>query len=198
MKFFNFQRMLSLITIIFSLTGLSASFVLTVEILYVLRAPGAHLICSLNSVISCVSVMKTPQAEIFGFPNSLLGIVGYSLMLAVGVFMLFHKNLNKVIILLANLGALVAFLFSYWLLYNSVYVINALCIFCIISCISATNIFIALTLYDLKENNFSLKSKINEKVDRFLKKGWYVPIIVLWYVLVAALILMRFKESLFT
>ncbi len=53
--------------------GLTASLVLTIEKFSLLADPTYRPSCSINPVISCGSVMSSPQAEAFGFPNPLLG-----------------------------------------------------------------------------------------------------------------------------
>ena len=44
--------------------------------------------CSINPVLSCGSVMVTPQASAFGFPNPLIGIVAFTVVLVTGVLAL--------------------------------------------------------------------------------------------------------------
>jgi uncharacterized membrane protein len=34
--------------------------------------------CSINPILSCGSVMTTPEAEAFGIPNLLIGIAGFA------------------------------------------------------------------------------------------------------------------------
>src|SRR5215203_629207 len=76
------------VILVFATVGLAASFVLSVEKIHLLQDPDAVLSCSFNVVLNCASVMKTWQAEIFGFPNSYIGLMAYSVLitLAVGYF----------------------------------------------------------------------------------------------------------------
>ena len=39
-------------------------------------------------MVSCGSVMKSDQAEAFGFPNPMLGLVAYAVVICVGVSLL--------------------------------------------------------------------------------------------------------------
>ena len=49
--------------------GLSAAFVLLVEKIRLVADPSYVPSCSISPLLSCGSVMSTPQAELFGFPN---------------------------------------------------------------------------------------------------------------------------------
>ncbi len=44
--------------------------------------------CSLNPVVSCGSVMESDQASVFGFPNPMLGLVTYGIVVCVGMSLL--------------------------------------------------------------------------------------------------------------
>lgn len=196
-NFFDFPNTLSLIIIIFSLTGLWASLILSIEIFQLLKDPSITFGCSINSAINCVSVMKSWQAEILGFPNTFIGLAAYAGFLLFGVILLTKVKLHKNIMLLANIAAFGAFIFSYWLLSQSVYVINSLCPYCLLSCFSATNIFFAITLFNLKENTLELKKDTNAKIQNFINNGFHIPVIVLWYMAIAVLVVMQFRETLF-
>jgi uncharacterized membrane protein len=70
------------------LVGLVAAFVLAVEKYALLADPTYVPSCSLNPVLSCGSVMASPQAEAFGFPNPLLGVAGFAVVAATGAALL--------------------------------------------------------------------------------------------------------------
>ncbi|WP_442816071.1 vitamin K epoxide reductase family protein [Streptosporangium sp. NBC_01810] len=68
--------------------GLSAAFTLSVEKIALLKDPAYVPTCSINPILSCGSVMITPQAEVFGFPNPLLGIAGFAIVTTTGAGLL--------------------------------------------------------------------------------------------------------------
>lgn len=190
-----FTKIISSLVIVFSLLGLYASFVLTIEKINILKVGEHQLPCDINSVISCSNVMKTPQAEVFGFPNTLIGIAGYTFMLTIGIVIFLGNKLNRLVLLVANIGGLIAFLFSYWLLYESVYDIGFLCIYCILSCISATNIFLCLSLYNLRENVFQLKERTNNFIQKLMDRQYYFYFIGAWYFVIFTLIFVKYKDA---
>ncbi|MFJ8112061.1 vitamin K epoxide reductase family protein [Streptomyces sp. NPDC096132] len=54
--------------------GWLASFRLTVDDRRLLRDPAYQPPCNISPVVSCGSVMSSPQGGLFGFPNMLLGL----------------------------------------------------------------------------------------------------------------------------
>ena len=64
--------------LIAGVVGLAAALTLTVEKIEMLINPAYVPSCSINPVLSCGSVMVTPQASAFGFPNPLIGIVAFT------------------------------------------------------------------------------------------------------------------------
>ena len=73
--------------------GLLAAFQLTLEKVRVLADPSYVPACDLNPVLSCGSVIITPQAEVFGFPNPVLGLIGFSVVITLGVLLLARVTL---------------------------------------------------------------------------------------------------------
>lgn len=179
MKLFRFFP--SLIIIFFSITGFLSSMVLQIEKIHLLENPDIKLSCSINTTFNCASVMKSWQSEIFGFSNPLLGIAGYSITGVIGFYFLLHKKNIRLFKFGLFFGGIGAFIFSYWLLYQSVFVIHSICPYCLISCISATNIFVSSFYLALKENYFSLKGKLYNVFVSKLDKGWIILPVSLWY-----------------
>lgn len=190
----TFQKVTGIILMLFSTTGIIASLALSIERINLLKDANAVLSCSINSAFSCASVMTSPQAEILGFPNPLIGLIGFSMVFVYGLFLYFFKERNKIVDLAYFLGILGAFIFSYWLLYESVFVIKSLCIYCLLSCFSATNMLFAHKLLLLKDGIIKLKSSFNEKIQTFISKQYYFFVIGLWYLIVIALVYIEFKD----
>ncbi len=71
--------------LIAGITGLAAALTLTIEKIELLINPAYVPSCSINPVLSCGSVMITHQASVFGFPNPLIGIGAFSVVVVTGV-----------------------------------------------------------------------------------------------------------------
>jgi uncharacterized membrane protein len=114
------------------LIGLVAAFVLAVEKYALLADPTYVPSCSLNPVLSCGSIMASPQAEAFGFPNPLLGIAGFNVVAATGAALLAGARLAEWFWAALQLGVFAAVVFVHWLIFSSLYRIGALCPYCMI------------------------------------------------------------------
>ena len=71
--------------LIAGVVGLVASMALTIEKFKLLLNPSYVPSCNINPIVSCGSVMTTPQASVLGFPNPLLGIIGFTVVVVTGV-----------------------------------------------------------------------------------------------------------------
>lgn len=90
----------------------------------------------------CSTVNASRFSEVSGIPVAVLGIAGYSAILIV----LFYENRNEFFrkngTLLVFGMSLTGFLFTLYLVYLELYVIKAICPFCVTSQVAMTIIFI--------------------------------------------------------
>lgn len=112
--------------------GLAAALVLTVEKILLLKDPSHRPSCSINPVLSCGSAMSKPQAEAFGFPNPLIGIVGFTVVVTLGVVLLAGAALPRWVWVGLGVGATAGVVFVHWLIFQSLYRIGALCPYCMV------------------------------------------------------------------
>ncbi|RJL30043.1 vitamin K epoxide reductase family protein [Bailinhaonella thermotolerans] len=144
-----FPRLLPWLLTIGGALGLLAAFVLAVEKIALLRNPDYVPSCSINPVLSCGSVMATPQAEVFGFPNPLLGIAGFAMVTAAGAALLAGARPRRWFWLGLQAGLTFAVVFVHWLIYQSLYVIGALCPYCMVVWAVTIPLFWYVTLRNL-------------------------------------------------
>ncbi len=181
----------------FGLVGLAASFVLAVEEFHLLKNPDAVLSCSFNLILNCAGVMKTWQASVFGFPNMYIGLIGFPLVVMIASLGLSQVRLPRWFLIGAEVGIVGWTLFAYWLFFNSVYVIEILCPWCLIVTFSMTMLSAAMTHYNLRENTFGFKAKTNKNIQEFLFKDYDKLAIASWVVLLVALVFLKFGDALF-
>jgi uncharacterized membrane protein len=182
---------------IFSATGIYSALTLSVEKLRVTENANTVLSCNINDALNCVSVMNSWQASLLGFPNTYIGLIGYGITFLLGFLLLSGHSFKKIILQLAFLGSFFAFFFSYWLMWQSTYIIGSLCIYCIISCISSTNIFFGILILSLKENIFNFSNNLLQNTNTFIDKGYYWIIFAIWYLFVIGLIFVEYRDTLF-
>jgi uncharacterized membrane protein len=126
----NPERSLGPVLLIAGAVGTIAAFALMVERIRLLENPFYVPSCSLSKVLACTAVMQSEQASAFGFPNPLLGLVGFSLVTATGLSVLAGARLANWywVALCGGLGAAVVFV--HWLIFQTLYRIGALCPYC--------------------------------------------------------------------
>jgi len=88
----------------------------------------------------CDTVRQSGFSTIMGVPVAALGVAGYSVILV--VFLISMKKRTKWLLL--YILALAGFVFSAYLTYIELFVIKAVCMYCIVSAVLMTIIFIAL------------------------------------------------------
>lgn len=183
--------------LVFGVVGLAASFVLAVEEFYLLQNPDAVLSCTINLVLNCATVMKTWQATVFGFPNMFIGLMGFPLVIMIALLGLSRVKLPRWFLIGAEIGIVFWTLFAYWLFFNSMYVIEVLCPWCLIVTFSMTMLTATITRYNLKNNIFQLSNKLHKKVAQFLEKDYDKLVVATWVVFLVALVFIKFGDALF-
>lgn len=123
------ERALPLIPIL-SIVGLGVALYLT----YV-ETQGVAAVC--GPVGDCNAVQSSPFAKLFGFlPVGLLGAVGYvAILLSWGAGRLSHGMVGRLAALALFVMALFGVLFSIYLTYLELYVIRAVCAWCLTSAV---------------------------------------------------------------
>lgn len=111
--------------------GLAASFLETIEYQQILKNAHAQLVCNLNSVFSCGNVLNSWQSRIFGFPNSMLCMVFFTLMLSSGLVGWTGGTLPPRLRLWLQGIALFFLGFAMWFMWESTFRVHALCILCL-------------------------------------------------------------------
>lgn len=179
------------------LVALGAAFVLTVEKFHLYENPDAVLSCSINIVLNCSTVMQTWQSQVFGFPNMIIGLMAFAVVVTVAVVGLTGAKLPRWFWVTANIGFALGLAFSYWLFFSSVYVIQVLCPWCLVVTTATTVIFSTMLHYNLKHNMFKLNKEKNASVQRFLEGGYHQMIVLGWLALLVALVFIQFGADLF-
>lgn len=192
------------ILIVGSIIGLLASFFLMLDTISLLKDPQVDLPCNLNPFISCGNAILSEQGEVFGFPNPLLGIISFGMLLSAGILLLLQKphyetvtktKGEKIFWLFVNLGLLASFAFVMWFFYQSLYNLGTLCIYCMVVWAVTWPLFLYTTIWNLEENNFSLVLNIHfQKSLKDFLNNYHLQILILWYLAIILLTLLRFKD----
>lgn len=179
-----------------AILGLVAALTLSIEKYHLLQNPDAILTCSFNLVLNCSVVMQTWQASVLGFPNSLIGVALYPAAIVLALFALSKVELPYWIRITAQVIAILGAFFAYWLFFQSVYVIEVLCPWCLVVTFATTLILASITHYNLRENTFKLSKSLNAKVQAFMQSDYDKLITAAWIVLLICLVVLKFGDSL--
>ena len=195
--FKNSNHLIFSVMLLGGIAALSAAFTLTLEKFHLYEDPNAILSCSINLVLNCSTVMQTWQSSLFGFPNMIIGLMAYAVVVTVALAGLFGVKFPRWWLIAQNIGFGLGLVFAYWLFFQSVYDIQVLCPWCLIVTTSTTLIFSSMLHYNLKQNTFKLAEKTNARVQRFLKGGYHQMIVLAWIALMVVLVFLKFGEALF-
>lgn len=107
---------------------------------------GTPLICSIQNLTGCNIVAQSPYSNLFGVPLAEYGVLFYIIVFATAALelVLFDRLLRRVLQVLASVGVLA----SLYFVLIQVFVINALCIYCLGSALLALFICITASLLE--------------------------------------------------
>ena len=129
---------------------LLAAVILTVEKIRLVTDPVYVPSCDLNPILSCGTVMATSQASLFGFPNSLIGVAGFAVVLAIGAALLAGATFARWFWIALQTGVTLAVVFVHWLIAQSLWQIGALCPYCMLVWVVTVPLFWYVTLRNLR------------------------------------------------
>lgn len=143
--------------------------------------------------------MNTWQASLFGFPNVFIGLMAYPVVITVAVAALSGVRFKKPFLIAAHLVYfLLGAVFSYWLFFQSLYVIEILCPWCLVVTATTTLIFATMTHYVLRENVYGFSKKINKKIQNFLAKDYHELLVAIWLLAMVGLVFAKFGSNIFS
>lgn len=178
------------ILIVGGIIGLICSFIISQDKIELLQDPNFSPSCDLNPVISCGSVMKSAQGSVFGFPNPWIGLVTFAALITVGVVMLAGARLKRWFWLAFEGGMLLGLGFAYWLLFESIYHIQALCPYCLAVDVVLVTTTWYLTLYLIREGHLQVPRQLIGVAD--FARRYHLEILTGWFLILIAIILQHF------
>ena len=183
-------EVIGLLLVVLGMIGFIASADLSIEKVEILINPAYQPSCNISPLLSCGSVMITPQASAFGFPNPFIGVAGFAIVVTAGMALLAGASFKRWFWLGLEAGTLFGVLFITWLQFQSIFVIEALCPWCMVVWTVTIPIFLYTTLYNLREKNIKVSKKYDSLV-RFLQSN-HANILIGWYLVIVLTILIKF------
>ncbi|MCH0543204.1 vitamin K epoxide reductase family protein [Streptomyces sp. MUM 203J] len=167
-------RALAWILVVTGAAGILAAWVITLDKFLLLEDPDFTPGCSLNPVVSCGSVMQSEQASVFGFPNPMLGLVAYGMVVAIGVGLLAGARYGRGYWLGLHAGTLLGVAFCTWLMQQALYVIGALCLWCALAWVATLVMFWSVTAHTVRQGLLPAPSGVRRLFGEF---AWVPPVL---------------------
>jgi uncharacterized membrane protein len=175
--------------LIAGLAGLIASATLSVEKIELLINPAYVPSCNLNPVVACGSVMTTPQASAFGFPNSLIGIAAFAVVTVTGVLTVAKVPLPRWYWVGMAAGTLLGTVFVHWLIFQSLYRIGALCPYCMVVWVVTISLLVVVASIAFGPSGDERGGVVVRELHH-----WRWSIATIWFTAVFLLIVVRFWD----
>lgn len=190
------------VMLFFSAIALITSLILSAETLALARAPKKLLACDFNAIVSCSRVAQTWQAEIvkFGelsFPNAFFGIAAESVFVTLAVIGMIRVRVPRWFAVCTWLGGLCVLVYAYWLFSQSMFVIHALCPWCIVLMLSTTVQFMALTHASVSVQGLLTHTKRFSWVENYYRLRYDLLVDTLWIAGIVTLILCQYANAIF-
>ncbi|GED99883.1 hypothetical protein nbrc107696_03300 [Gordonia spumicola] len=171
------------VLLITGVLGLAAAAMLTIERIELLINPQASLSCNFNPIISCGSVMTTEQARFFGFPNPILGLPAFAVIITTAVLAIGRVNLPRWYWIGQTIGASLGWIFVHYLIFQSAFRIGALCPYCMVVWT------IVPIIWALSLSRALPDSKLGRSV-----REWITVLLPVWYIGVLCVIGVKFWD----
>lgn len=169
---------------------LSAS-ILTYDKIELLKESGNEVPCRINVFVDCAGVVAQPQASAFGFPNTFIGMIGFSAIVTLGILLAAGLAFPRWIWAGLQAGLLFGIGFVTWLQYQSIEVLHVLCPFCMVVWAVMIPLFVVGT-------GAVLAQLAPQAVLTRVVNDWKALITGLWFVALSAAIWFQFGTDLFT
>ena len=187
---YTLKKVFPWLLIIGAALGIISAAALTIEKMELLKNPKAALVCDLNPIVACGAVINTPQASAFGFPNPIIGLVGFGVVITVGMALLAGAQFKRWFWLGLQAGTLFGAGFITWLQFQTIFRIGALCPFCMVVWAVTIPIFVYTTVNNLREGHLQFPARLKWLANGIQK--YPGEIVFTWYLIIIMVILDHF------
>lgn len=173
------------------LLGAYASAKLAIEYMRTLADDSYISGCDVNELIGCGQFLGTSQAQAFGFPNVVIGMLTFPLVAIIGALLISRVQLPRWIEVGTIIGTTFGIGFVIWLQIQALFVIGALCPYCLVVWVAMIPIFVH-TLVNLAPTRAAQNTGGVWQTLR-VNRWWLIAV---WYLVVIAAVLLTLREQL--
>ncbi|GAA1061378.1 vitamin K epoxide reductase family protein [Agromyces bracchium] len=165
--------------------GLLAAFELSLEKVLTLADPSHIPNCNVGVLVGCSTNLASWQGSLFGFPNPFIGLMAWPVVITIAMALFAGAGFARWFWIGLNVGVTGAVVFVGWLIYQSIYVLDVLCPWCMLTWAVTIPTFLVVTLRNLREGVFGDAPGLR----RFgaSAMGWIVVITAACYAVVIVL-----------
>jgi len=184
------QRPFGIILLATGMAGFIASAILVLERLELYEDPGHTTSCDINPWVSCGRVMGTWQSELFGFPNPLIGVAAFAVVITIALAMLSGARFGRWYWLGLQTGVTLGMVFVAWLWSQALFEIYILCLYCMIVWAAMIPMFVLLTARNVVQGVIKVPAALSRIISE-----WALTMVAVLYVCVAASVFLRFFQA---
>ena len=165
--------------------GLLAAFELSMEKILTLSDPGYEPGCNVGVLVGCSVNLASQQGSIFGFPNPFIGLMAWPVVITIGMALLACARFDRWFWIGLNIGVTGALALVIWLIAQSIYVLDVLCPWCMLTWAVTIPVFWVVTFRNLREGVFTSDDRVRRVGAVAL--SWVVVITIASYAIVVVL-----------
>lgn len=165
--------------------ALLASFMLTMESFHYLEDPSASLVCDINVLVTCQPAMNSSAGSLFGFPNVIVGLISFTLVIVAGALEVGGTRLPVWFYRGLQCGLIVATGMITYFQWFIGFQLKALCIWCTIIWIATIPLVVLVTIANMAHGRLGPAAVTAGR--RLTPWAWVI--IVVWYIAVTGLVL---------
>ncbi|WP_420113752.1 vitamin K epoxide reductase family protein [Pseudactinotalea sp.] len=183
-------RGFGLLLVVTGALGLIAAAMLNIEYIHMLNDESYVPVCDINPFLTCGEFLGSPQSQAFGFPNVVIGMVAFPVVVVSGVLLLAGQRLPVWYWRGLLLGTLFGIGFVTWLQYQALFSIRAICPWCAL----VWTVMIPLFVHTLARSTQNGALPVSAGVRSLLVQYRWV-LTALWWVVVAAVALITLADE---
>ncbi len=175
------QRTFSLLLIILGIVAFCASMALSIEKYLKLADPDRVTSCSFNLFLDCADAMASRQGAIFGFPNPLIGVAAFAVVVTIGVVLYTGAKLPQWFMRSLFIGTTLGLVLIVFLMYTSIHTLGRLCPYCMVVWAMMLPLFWYQLVYGAQERYLPVSDKARTslmKNKHFVAPLLYVAVII--------------------
>lgn len=175
---------MAVVLLVTGVVGLVAAFALTLETVLYYKDPSQGAACDFSVLVSCSHNMASSYGWLFGFPNPMLGMVAWPVVITSGVLVLAGIQLPAWYWKGLAFGTMLALLLVAGFVSFSVFNLRVLCPWCMLTWAVVIPLFWTIVFFTLKEGLLvgPVKSKWPERL-----YGWAPMLTALSYLFIIVL-----------